>query len=188
MAKASKMLKELEFGGTLGLSGAERQNIMNLARRQQSGQTKAATDQMMTAMGGRGFQAGSSGIADTAIGKIQSEGAERLGALSSEMAANEAKLRGEQKSAEGQLQVGALSAAASAESQAAMASAQRAAARMSQEVARERLGWEQEKFKDFQFPMQQQNQAWDNMFSMYGMMNQQQNSDWDRYSDMLGGA
>jgi len=186
--KAYKMLKDLEFGGTLGLSGAERSNIYNLARRQQAGQSRASTDNMISAMGGRGFKAGESGIADTAIGKIQGEANERMGALSSELAANEAKLRGEQKSAEGQLRVSALSGAASAEAAEAQAAAARAAARMSQEVQLQRLDWEQEKFKDFTFPMQQQGMAWDNMFNMYGMMNKQQNTDYDRWSDMLSGA
>ena len=186
--KAFKMLKDLEFGGTLGLSEGERQNIYNLSKRHQAGETRAATDQMVSAMGGRGFKAGESGIADTAIGKIQSEGAERLGRLSSELAANEAKLRGEQKLAEGGLQVSALTGAASAEAAEAQAAAARAAARMSQEVQLQRLDWEQEKFKDFTFPMQQQENAWDKMFGMYGMMNQQQNTDWDRYAGMLSGA
>ena len=113
------------------------------------------------------------------------QGAERMGGLASELAANEAKLRGEQELATSGLRVQALTGAGQIEAAHAQASAMGGAGRAAAKLGEQRLAWEKEKFKEYQFPMQQQDQAWSNMFSLYGMQNEQQNRDWDRYADML---
>jgi hypothetical protein len=186
MPGSEKLLKEMEFHGTLGLTDAERQNIYNLARRQQAGETRGALQDTMAVMGGRGFHAGESGIADTVLGQIRGEGAERMGRLSSELAADEAQRRAEQQATEKQLQISALTGAGQIEASKAQASAASAAARMNAQVARERLAWEQERYKEYEFPFQQQQSAWDNLFNMYGMQYGAQEQGWDRYADMLG--
>jgi len=84
---------EAPITADIGLSEQERQSIYNLARRQNQSATNAAAEEMLGAMGGRGFRAGDSGIADTAIGKIYGEGAERLGQVGTQTAIEEAKDR-----------------------------------------------------------------------------------------------
>ena len=77
------------FGGETFTGGAPQpgttdyqQAMYNLARGQIQGQTRTEAEQMKGLMGGRGFRAGESGIADTAIGNILRGGSERLGAQS----------------------------------------------------------------------------------------------------------
>ena len=60
--------------------------MYNLAREQISGQTAADQEYARTQLGGRGFRAGESGIANRALMDIRRGGAERLGTESRKMA------------------------------------------------------------------------------------------------------
>lgn len=62
------------------------QGMYNLAREQVSGQTAADVEYARTELGGRGFKAGESGIANRALMNIRRGGAERLGTESRKMA------------------------------------------------------------------------------------------------------
>lgn len=77
----------------VGLSDQERRGIYNLARRQTQGATNAAAGEMEQKLSGKGFRAGESGIADTALGQIYSKGAEQLGSFGQQIASQEAKDR-----------------------------------------------------------------------------------------------
>lgn len=87
----------------IGLSEPERQGIYNLARRQIQSGTNASAAELEGKMGGKGFRAGESGIADTAIGNIYSQGAERLGQVGLQTSIEEAKNRFAQNLALSQL-------------------------------------------------------------------------------------
>ena len=67
----------------------------NIARGQIQSGTRTALEQAKTYMGGRGFRGGESGIADTALGKIATGGAERLSRASLEIGESEAARRAE---------------------------------------------------------------------------------------------
>lgn len=77
----------------IGLSDQERQAILNQQRANIMGTTKALQDQAGDAMAGRGYHAGDSGIADTAIGQIGRQGIEQYGQAASNLAIDEAKNR-----------------------------------------------------------------------------------------------
>lgn len=62
------------------------QAMYNQAREQMSGQSKADIDYARTQLGGRGFRAGESGIANKAIMNLRRMGSERLGAASRDIA------------------------------------------------------------------------------------------------------
>ena len=62
-----EQLKTPIRGGAVGMTGAESAAKYGLARRQIQGATKTAMEQTKSAMGGKGFRAGESGIADTAM-------------------------------------------------------------------------------------------------------------------------
>ncbi|MBW1975266.1 MAG: hypothetical protein JRI45_06810 [Deltaproteobacteria bacterium] len=171
--------------GLVGLRGAERQNIYNLARRQIQGGARAEAEQMRTLMGGRGFRAGESGIADTAIQQALRAGTERLGALSGQLAAEEAQRRSQERLQLAGLNLQRMTGAGQIGAQFAQAGAQRAAARMAQETALKRLGWEKERFKEYEYPYQQQTDAWKRLQWLYGSMLGQQAQDWDRYAGGL---
>lgn len=71
------------------------QSRYNIARGQIQSGTRTAMEQAKTYMGGRGFRGGESGIADTALGKIATGGAERLSRASLEIGESEAARRAE---------------------------------------------------------------------------------------------
>lgn len=71
------------------------QQRYNIARGQIQSGTRTALEQARTYMGGRGFRGGESGIADTALGRIATGGAERLGRASLEISESEAARRAE---------------------------------------------------------------------------------------------
>ena len=77
----------------IGLSDEERQGIYNLARRQSQGATNAAASELEQKLGTKGFRAGESGIADTALGQLYSKGAESLGQFGQKAALSEAENR-----------------------------------------------------------------------------------------------
>ena len=69
------------------------QQRYNIARGYIQSGTRTAMEQAKTYMGGRGFRGGESGIADTALGKIATGGAERLSRASLEIGESEAAKR-----------------------------------------------------------------------------------------------
>lgn len=78
-----------EFGGETFMGGAPepgtpeyQQAMYNLAREQIQGQTGIQSEQMRETMGGQGFRAGESGIANRAIQNIQRRGSETLSGMS----------------------------------------------------------------------------------------------------------
>jgi len=77
----------------VGLSDQERQGIYNLARGQTQSATNAAAGEMEQKLSGQGFRPGESGIADSALGKIYSQGAQSLGDFGQQIASKEASDR-----------------------------------------------------------------------------------------------
>ena len=71
------------------------QQRFNIARGGIQSGTRTALEQASTYMGGKGFRGGESGIADTALGKIATGGAERLSRASLEIGESEAARRSE---------------------------------------------------------------------------------------------
>lgn len=71
------------------------QQRYNIARGQIQSGTRTALEQAKTYMGGKGFRGGESGIADTALGRIATGGAERLSRASLEISESEAAKRAE---------------------------------------------------------------------------------------------
>jgi len=67
------------------------QQRYNIARGFIQSGTRTAMEQAKTYMGGRGFRGGESGIADTALGKIATGGAERLSRSALEIGESEAE-------------------------------------------------------------------------------------------------
>jgi hypothetical protein len=143
----------------IGLSDQERQGIYNLARRQGQGATNAAAGELEQKMGGRGFTAGDSGIADTALGKIYGAGAEQLGAFGQTIALDEAKNRFAQNmdlsnanlnrmSTGGNIALGQFSSENQLRAAQAQASAQVQAARIGAESDTARLALDKEKFAE----------------------------------------
>jgi len=180
-----KQLKQPITQGQIGLGRGERENVYGLARRQIQGGTKTAMEQMRTSMGGRGFRAGESGIADTAMGTIASEGAERLGKFASEQAASEAMRRSEEKMGIAGLNVQRATGAGQIGASYAQAGAARASARYGAETAANRLDWEREKFKEYEMPYAQEQDAWKRMMDLYGSQTRGQDEAWGRYGSYL---
>lgn len=77
----------------VGLSPEERQRIYNQARGNFLGTSGAAASSMANQLGGRGFVPGESGIADSAIGKVWSEGLKGYGDAMTGIATSEMKDR-----------------------------------------------------------------------------------------------
>ena len=71
------------------------QQRYNIARGFIQSGTRTAMEQAKTYMGGRGFRGGESGIADTALGRIATGGAERLSRAGLEIGESGAARRGE---------------------------------------------------------------------------------------------
>jgi len=71
------------------------QQRYNIARGQIQSGTRTALGQAEEYMGGKGFRGGESGIADTALGRIATGGAERLSRASLEIGESEAARRAE---------------------------------------------------------------------------------------------
>ena len=69
------------------------QQRYNIARGQIQSGTRTAMEQAKTYMGGRGFRGGESGIADTALGRIATGGAERLTRATQEIGESESARR-----------------------------------------------------------------------------------------------
>ena len=82
------------------------QQRYNIARGYIQSGTRTAMEQAKTYMGGRGFRGGESGIADTALGRIATGGAERLGRAQAEIGESEAARRGEYERMNLQRQLG----------------------------------------------------------------------------------
>ena len=70
-----QLKKPVDLGGTGSTSALK----YGLARGQIQGGTRTAMEQARESMGGRGFRAGESGLADTTIAQIATQGASRLG-------------------------------------------------------------------------------------------------------------
>lgn len=92
MTEWLNMLKQ-PITAQVGLGERERQQIYNQARGQIQGATRTGMEQMREMMGGRGFRAGESGIADTAIGGVAQAGRQGLQNVSQNIAISEAQNR-----------------------------------------------------------------------------------------------
>lgn len=181
-------LKTATRGGAIGLTGAESAAKYGLARRQIQGGTKAAMEQAKSQMGGAGFRAGESGIADAVMASIASSGAERLGAAATGQAVSEIErmdaLRAQQSgqnlqrlTGAGQIGVGF-----------AQAAAQRSAASASARSAAERLAWDTRKYEEYthpayeeQFQFSKEQDAFSRLQWLYGSQAQGQDRAWGEY-------
>lgn len=183
----------------IGLSEQERSSIYGLGRTQIQGATRASAEAMKEFMGGKGFRAGESGIADTPIAGIMRGGQQQLGDFATSMAAQEAKDRFAQRfqlsqldqqrllggaGIAGGLETANIGAQATLGAARAGAGAARYAAGLGAETAANRLGWEQERFKDYTFPYEKQQGSFGNLMQIYGM---QQQSQQDRYAPWYQG-
>ena len=183
-----EQLKTPIRGGAIGMTGAESAAKYGLARRQIQGGTKAAMEQAKSAMGGRGFRAGESGIADTAMASIASQGAERLGASATEMALAETQRVDQMRQQQAALNLQRQTGAGQIGVGFAQARAQSSAARASAESAANRLAWEKEKYTTYTHPMEQQQfeygqeqDAWSRLMQLYGSQAQGQDRAWGEY-------
>lgn len=176
-----QQLKQPIRAGAVGLSPAEASSKYGLAKRQIRGGTQASMEMMKSKMGGAGFRAGESGIADSAMGQIASQGAEREGAAATQFALEDVNRAQELKAQTAGLNVQRATGAGQIGVGFAQAGAQRAAARMAQETAAARLGWEQEKFKDYEMPYTQEKDAWGRLMQLYGSQTQGQDRAWGEY-------
>ena len=162
----------------VGLTDQERSAIYGLGRQQIQGATRTSAEQLRTAMGGQGFRAGESGIADTALANIYRGGAEQLAQYSGNLAAQEAQNRFSQRLGIEQLMSNRLGTGAgilgSLRGAQMQAGATTAAARMAANTAADRLSWEKERFKEYTFPWEQEQGTWGNLMQMYGMQQQGQ--------------
>lgn len=77
----------------VGSTALEKADIYNQGRSTIQGSTNAAAEAMREAMGGRGFTAGDSGIADRRLAGIYQEGQGQLGKLASDIAVNDINTR-----------------------------------------------------------------------------------------------
>ena len=82
------------------------QQRYNIARGYIQSGTRTAMEQAKTYMGGRGFRAGEAGIADTALGRIATGGAERLSRAGLEIGESEAARRQQYEQLELQRKLG----------------------------------------------------------------------------------
>lgn len=81
------------INSVVGLSPEERQRIYNQARGNFLGTTGAAANSMINSLGGRGFVPGESGLADSAVGRVWSEGLKGYGDAMTGIATSEMKDR-----------------------------------------------------------------------------------------------
>jgi len=78
---------------TVGRTDQETQRLYNQARLNMTGATKGAAQTLTDKMGGVGFVPGQSGVADTALGNVYSEGLNTLGSTMAGIASNEQQNR-----------------------------------------------------------------------------------------------
>ena len=183
-----EQLKTPIRGGAVGMTGAESAAKYGLARRQIQGATKTAMEQTKSAMGGKGFRAGESGIADTAMASIASQGAERLGAAATGQAISEIERTDAQRQQQAALNLQRQTGAGQIGVGVAQAGAQAAAARASAKSAADRLAWDREKYTTYTHPMMetqfeygQEQDAWSRLMSLYGSQAQGQGQAWGQY-------
>lgn len=181
-----------------GLSELERKRIYGLSRRQATGAQQASMERMREMMGGKGFRMGESGIADTAIGTMGMQGAERLGGMAQEQALSERQRRFDEAAQTAGITTQRLAAGMQGKVGLKQAGAAAAAARIQAELGREQLAWQKEKYgtgleweqeqygKEFGYRGEQS--ALDRMMDMYRMQYGSQESAWDRYAGQYGGA
>ncbi len=166
----------------IGLTEDERQGIYNLGRRQMQGAYNTAAETMREKMGGRGFRAGDSGVADTAVGQIISQGAERLGAYGQEIAVGEAKNRFQQKATIAQLNQQRLLGAGGLENQANQIAASSAAARAAQKLASKRFRFDKRRWRN-EFGASQQQQQFTNFYNIWRSQMGDQSDVWNQWGD-----
>ena len=94
----------------LGMTEAERQTMINMARMNIAAQTQAQINQILNTLGGRGFRAGESGQVDTALASIMRGGQEQLGQAITTLMLDEARRRAQQDLALRQLNLSRLTA------------------------------------------------------------------------------
>lgn len=181
----------------VGLSDRERQQIYNLGRSQTQGATKAMMGEMSGLMTRRGFRAGESGIADTAIGKIAMQGQQQLGDYARQIAVEEAQNRFAQKAQLAQLNLSRLTGGGQLQLGFDQLAAQRAAQASAGRRAQEALKWEKNRWnrqfkweknkwnKSFQYG--QERDTTGDMFNLMGMMYGQQQQRYAPYYGALGG-
>jgi hypothetical protein len=161
-------LKKLETPITaeIGLSGDERQGIYNLARGQTQGATKTAMEQARSAMGGRGFRGGESGIADSALGQIAQQGQSSLNRFSQDIAHREAANRFSQNMALNQANLSRLGTGAQTALGYDKLQQEAAARAAAQGLASNRMKWDKYKFKK-QFEYGQERDAMGDLFNLF---------------------
>lgn len=76
---------------TTAAPGEYWQNAINLSRRANQGGWAAGAESLKRDLGGAGFRAGESGIADSALGQFYSQGAEKMGQNATQLAVEKAK-------------------------------------------------------------------------------------------------
>jgi hypothetical protein len=153
----------------IGLSPAELQDVYNSARLQTQGSTNAAAEEMIAAMGGRGFAPGESGIADSAVGKILGEGANRLGQFSMNQAINERNKRFEENMALNSANLQRMGIGSDLASKMAATAASRAASAGSLALGHEQLDYQKE------------SQTMNDLMQYMGMMQGSQQNAWAPY-------
>jgi len=166
---------------TGALSDAERQRIFNLARNQQVGSQTAQMAGLKEALGSRGFRAGDSGIADTALGNLYRSTQENLAGEAGKIAMDEAARR--ERLA--QLNIARLTGGGDIMAKLRQAAASAAGARTGLKLGEEQLAWEKEKFGQT-FPYQKQQDWMNNLFRLWGGMGASQNEVYAPYLNALG--
>ena len=179
-----------------GLSDIERKRIYGLGRRQATGAQQASMERMREMMGGKGFRIGESGIADTAMGTMATQGAEQLGSMAQEQALSERQRRFDEAAQTAGITTQRLAAGMQGKVGLAQAGSAAAAARIHAELGREQLEWQKEKYgTGLEWEQEQYGQefgyrgeqsALDRMMDMYRMQYGSQESTWDRYAGMYG--
>jgi len=183
----TEQLKQKQGAPQIGTTEGERQNIYNLARRQTQGATKTAGEQLQGAMGGKGFRAGESGIADTALANIYNQGAERLGQQATQQSIAEVNNRFNQSLATNRLDLDRLLGGGGISAQLAQVAASRAASSAASKLGQDQLSWSKERFGK-EFGASEEQRGWGNQQTSFGNMMDiwrtqigQQGQDWDRY-------
>jgi len=156
------------------LSEAERQNIYNLARRQNQGALNTGVETAKEQLGSRGFRAGESGFADSAIGEMIRKNQETMGQVGVGIGKEEAQRR--ERIAE--LNLNRLLGAGGI-------AAQHSGGGGAGKAAMAQLDWEKEKWGQ-EFPWQQEQARMGQLFDLYGMMGTSQNQVYAPYANAMG--
>ena len=177
----NEWLTELKTPISAGLSTGDLQTQYNQMRNQIQGTWGAGAETLKGQLGERGFRAGESGLADTALGGLYEQGSQALSKGATDVYLDEAKRS--QDLANMNLQ--RLTSGGSLAAELEKIRAQRAATGSAAGGAAARLAWEKEKFGK-QFPWEQEMQATGQLFDLMGMMGGSQQQVYAPYYEALG--